>query len=208
MDQKLALYQLAETGVVNPRNHTVVAQLLRKELVRRDPMFRVMNETFRRFVAREMSHEKAVEWEHEGVRLPWGSISTMMLTLALLPLGLLLLTQQQLLGTWAGMLPALTPVVPNVMKWIAAAPFGGSGERSRRRQPNRISLRSLRALRSKNDCRLNRRGRSGCLARSAQVWFSVAPTSAEAWFSPPLCGSKRTPAADHLFGCRGRPGRD
>ena len=105
MDQKLALYQLAETGVVNPRNHTVIAQLLRKELVRRNPTFRVMNETFRRFIAREMSHESAAEWEHEGVRLPWGSISTMMLTMALLPLGLLLLTQQQLLGAWPAYCP-------------------------------------------------------------------------------------------------------
>jgi hypothetical protein len=125
MDQKLALYQLAETGVVNPRNHTVVAQLLRKELVRRDPTFRVMNETFRRFVEQEMSHESAAEWEHEGVLLPWGSVSTMVLTLALLPLGLMLLTQQQLLGAWAGILPTLTPIVPSVVKLISAAPFGG-----------------------------------------------------------------------------------
>lgn len=125
MDQKLALYQLAETGVVNPRNHTVVAQLLRNGLVVRDPTFRVMNETFRRFIAHEMSHESATEWEHEGVLLPWGSVSAMMLTVALLPLGVMLLTQQQLLGSWAGMLPTLTPVVPSVVKLISAAPFGG-----------------------------------------------------------------------------------
>jgi hypothetical protein len=128
MDQKLALYQLAETGMVNPRNRTVVTQLLRNGLVVRDPRFRVMNETFRRFIAREMSHESAAEWEREGVLLPWGSISTMMLTMALLPLGLLLLTQQQLLGAWAGILPALTPIVPNVVKLISAAPFGAKRE--------------------------------------------------------------------------------
>ena len=124
-EEKLALYQLAEMRVVNPRNHFVIAQLLRKGLVRRDPTFRVMNETFRRFVAREMSQESAAEWEHEGGHLPWGSISAIMLTLALLPLGLLLLTQQQLIGAWAGILPTLTPVVPSVMKLISAAPFGG-----------------------------------------------------------------------------------
>jgi hypothetical protein len=125
-DEKLALHHLAETGLVNPRNHVVIAQLLRKGLVRRDPTFRVMNETFRRFVARELSHETAAEWEHEGAHLPWGSISAIMLTLALLPLGLLLLTQQQqVLGTWLGILPTLTPVVPSVMKLISAVPFGG-----------------------------------------------------------------------------------
>jgi hypothetical protein len=126
MDQKLALYQLAETGVVNPRNHAVLAQLLRNGLVLRDPTFSIMNETFRRFITREMSHESAAEWEHEGVLLPWGSVSAIMLTFALLPLGLMLLTQQELLGSWAGMLPTLTPVVmPSVVKLISAAPFGG-----------------------------------------------------------------------------------
>jgi hypothetical protein len=49
----------------------------------------------------------------------------MMLTMALLPIGLMLLTQQQLLGAWAGMLPTLTPMVPSVVKLISATPFGG-----------------------------------------------------------------------------------
>ena len=97
-----------------------IAQLLRNGLVRRDPTFRVMNETFRRFVAREMAHETAAAWEHEGVRLPWGSISTMMLTVALLPIGLMLLTQQELVGVWVGALPTLTPVVPSVVKLLSS----------------------------------------------------------------------------------------
>ena len=109
---------------MNPRNQTVVGQLLRNGLVRRDPTFHVMNETFRRFVVNEMSYESAAEWEREGVRLPWGSISTTMLTLALGLIGLVLLTQQQLVGAWVGYLPALTPLVPNVLKIISAAPFG------------------------------------------------------------------------------------
>ncbi|MEP7002270.1 MAG: hypothetical protein ABI969_17405, partial [bacterium] len=120
MDQKLALYQLSDSGGVNPRNATVLAQLLRNGLLRRDPNFRVMNETFRRFVAREMPHDKAVAWEHEGVRLPWGSISTMMLTVAVLPIGLMLLTQQQLVGVWVGALPTLAPVLPGVAKLISS----------------------------------------------------------------------------------------
>ena len=119
-DEKLVLRQLAEEGVVNPRNPAIVARLLRSRLVRRDPTFRLMNETFRRFVLHELSPDRVAEWERDGVRLPWGSITTTMLTLAMALIGLLLLTQQQLVDAWVGFVPALAPAVPTVLKWMSA----------------------------------------------------------------------------------------
>src|SRR5262249_4481625 len=50
IDEKVALHQLAEEGLVNPNNADVVAGLMRTGLVRRDRGFALMNETFRRFV--------------------------------------------------------------------------------------------------------------------------------------------------------------
>src|SRR5207248_6134133 len=47
-DEKLVLRQLAEEGVVNPRNRGVVGHLLRSGLIRRGPTFRIMNQSFRR----------------------------------------------------------------------------------------------------------------------------------------------------------------
>jgi hypothetical protein len=118
--EKLALRQLAEQGVVNPRNRVVVAELLRSGLVRRDPTFRVMNETFRRFILHELSSDELSAWEGEGVRLPWSSITTTMLTVALGLIGLIVLTQQQLVDAWVGFVPALAPAVPTVMKLFAS----------------------------------------------------------------------------------------
>ena len=120
-DEKLALRQLAEEGVVNPRNQAVVSQLLRIGLVRRDPTFRLMNETFRHFVLRELPTAELAAWEHEGIRLPWGSITTTVLTVALGLFGLLVLTQLQLVDAWVGYVPALAPAVPTVLKLFAGA---------------------------------------------------------------------------------------
>jgi len=124
-DQKLALRQLAEEDMVNPRNGAVVAELLRSGLIRRDPTFGIMNETFRAFILQERASSDALAaWEHEGVRLPWASITTTMLTVALGMVGLLLLTQQQLVDAWVGYVPALAPVVPTVVKLFGAVQRG------------------------------------------------------------------------------------
>ena len=133
-DDRVALRQLAEEGVVNPRNHAVVAHLLRSGLIRRDPTFRVMNETFREFVLRELPAADLTAWEHEGVRLPWGSITTTMLTLALGLIGAILLTQQQLVDTWVGSyMPTLVPALPVLWRVFTVAqvnPKGAAGTRA------------------------------------------------------------------------------
>lgn len=118
--ERIVLRQLAEEGVVNPRNPGVVAQLMRSGLVRRNPCFCFMNETFRRFVLRELPSETLVEWEHQGVRLPWASVTTTMATVALGIGGVLVLTQQQLIDAWVGYVPALAPAVPTVWKLLTS----------------------------------------------------------------------------------------
>jgi hypothetical protein len=123
-DEKLALRQLADEGVVNPRNHIILEQLLRKGLARRDSTFRVMNETFRRFIVRETPAEQVDAWEHQGVKMPWSTIRTTLATVALGLLGLLVLTQQQLLYAWVGYVPALAPAVPTVLKLFASLQHG------------------------------------------------------------------------------------
>jgi hypothetical protein len=58
--------------------------------------------------------------EHEGVRLPWGSITTTAFTLVVGVGGLLVLTQQQLVDSWIGYVPALATVVPTVVKVVSS----------------------------------------------------------------------------------------
>jgi hypothetical protein len=118
-DEKVALRQIAEEGLVNPNNPAAVLRLLRGGLVRRDRVFEAMNETFRRFVIAVVPHETVLAWEHEGVRVPWASIATTGLTIAFGLAGLLLLTQEQLVDAWISYVPALAPALPTAWKVLA-----------------------------------------------------------------------------------------
>jgi hypothetical protein len=129
-DEKLTLIQLSDQGVVNPRNSQVVARLMRSGLIRRDPTFRVMNKSFRHFLLRQVPSSEIVVWEHEGVRLPWGSITAVVLTLALGLAGLLVLTQQQLVDSWIGYVPALAPALPTVMKLFSSLQPGSKSAKA------------------------------------------------------------------------------
>jgi hypothetical protein len=123
-DERVVLHQLAEEGLVNPKNPGAVSRLLDAGLVHRDPSFRVMNETFRRFVFGAASSQVISAWEREGVLVPWGTIATTGLTVAFGLAGLLLLTQEQLVDAWIRYVPTLAPSIPTVWKVLASARKG------------------------------------------------------------------------------------
>jgi hypothetical protein len=108
-DEKLTIRQLAKEGVVNPCNQTIVGRLVCTGLIWRDPFFRVINESFRRFVLQERQAEGLDAREHEGVQWPWSSVTATILTLALGLFAGLVLTSQQLVESWLGYVPALIP---------------------------------------------------------------------------------------------------
>jgi hypothetical protein len=125
--EQLALRQLADEGVVNPNNDAIVAQLMRSGLIRRTPSFTLMSETFRLFVLQALAAGEVSEREHAAVALPWASVTTAMLTVALGLGALLVLTSQQLVDAWIGYVPALAPAVPTVMKLLATVRQDGKG---------------------------------------------------------------------------------
>jgi hypothetical protein len=85
IDEKLALRHLADEGIVNPHNQTVVLQLMRKGLIVRRDGLRVMSATFERFVAQATPAETVDAWKHLGVRTPWASIRTALLPTVMIP---------------------------------------------------------------------------------------------------------------------------
>jgi hypothetical protein len=123
LDEKVVLRHLAEEGVVNPRGTPVAIQLLRAGLIVRDPILRIMNETFRCFILGAATAAEVDEWE-AGASLPWASIETAMVTVVIGLAGLLVLTQHQLVSAWTGFVPTLAPAVPTVMKLLASVQQG------------------------------------------------------------------------------------
>ena len=117
-DEKLVLAQLAHEGLINPKSRVVVAQLMRKGLIVRDPAFRLMNRSFTRFVISALPSHIMDKWEREGIRMPWNSLRFVPLTAAA-GLGLFLyVTQQSLFESVAAYVAALAAAVPALIRFV------------------------------------------------------------------------------------------
>jgi len=119
-DERLALHQLAEEGVVNPQNQAVVRNLMRTGLIVRDPIVRIMNGTFREFLIQAASAEQVSTWERRGVLVPWSSIELAMLSVVVILAVLLIGTQRQVVNAWVGIIPLLLPAGQKAYTSIAA----------------------------------------------------------------------------------------
>jgi hypothetical protein len=128
-DERLALAQLAHEGLVNPKNHVLVAQLMKKGLIVRDPSFRLMNRSFTRFVFSALPPHTMRKWETAGVRLPWNTLRIVLLA-AVASLGIFLyLTQQSLFESVAAYVAAIAAAIPALIKLVSLiqrAPAGGA----------------------------------------------------------------------------------
>jgi hypothetical protein len=96
-EEKLVLIQLAETGFVNPKKVELVRRLARRRLVKLDPSFRLINESFREFVLTAESPDRVTAWEHAHPAESWSRIGVPLYALAATLVGLLVVTQETLL---------------------------------------------------------------------------------------------------------------
>jgi len=69
--ERLVLYQLAMDGWTNPKNVNAIRQLERKLLISRNPMYRIMNESFRRFVLASEHGAEIDEWQKREQHSTW-----------------------------------------------------------------------------------------------------------------------------------------
>jgi hypothetical protein len=112
--ERLVLYQLALDGWANPKNTAALQQLESKFLIRRTQGYRIMNESFRCFVAcTEHAHEIA-EWERQEKQSTWRVLRLVIIGLAVTAGIWLLHSQaalsQQLAAYIAGLATLLTAV--------------------------------------------------------------------------------------------------
>jgi hypothetical protein len=73
-EERLVLFQLARDGWANPKNASAIQQLQRRGLLSRDRGFRVMNESFRRFVLRCTYPVEVKQWEREERESIWRAL--------------------------------------------------------------------------------------------------------------------------------------
>jgi hypothetical protein len=95
-EQKFVLSQLAEDGMVNPMNGRAIRQLIRRGFILRDPQFRIMNESFRRFLKSATTEDLKQSWHRESRRSGWGKLQGAFFT-TMIVVGAFLLTTQNAL---------------------------------------------------------------------------------------------------------------
>jgi hypothetical protein len=95
-EQKFVLSQLAEDGLLNPMNSRAIGQLMRRGFIVQDPQFRIMNESFRRFLRSAVTDEQKQRWFRESRRSGWGRVHGAFFA-TMIVLGAFLLTTQNAL---------------------------------------------------------------------------------------------------------------
>jgi hypothetical protein len=95
-EQKFVLSQLAEDGLMNPMNGRAIRQMIRRGFIVQDPEFRIMNESFRRFLASATTVDMKQRWLKDSRRTGWGKVHGAFFT-TMIVLGIFLLTTQNAL---------------------------------------------------------------------------------------------------------------
>lgn len=113
-NERLALYQLALDGWANPKNTGALQQLESKLLIKKRPMYRIMNESFRRFVV-SPEHVKEIEqWEKQQQQSTWRILRLVLIGVTVIAAVWMLHSQaalsNELAGYIAGVATLLTAV--------------------------------------------------------------------------------------------------
>jgi len=113
--EQLLLGQLAREGLVSPKARKTVRSLMAGGLVRRDPHFVLVSETFRRFVLSAFARSDAAELEKVSSS-SWNTIRWPFFVLVVGSLAFLFATQEQLFNSTLSIVTGITAFVPAVFK--------------------------------------------------------------------------------------------
>ena len=119
-DEQLVLVHLAKEKFVNPKQWRTVRLLLQRGLVIRDPMLRLSDESFARFVLRIHLPEEVELWESQIGGIGWHQMRWALLSVLAVIALFLFATQQAFMDATLGFLSALTLGVPGLFKAVGA----------------------------------------------------------------------------------------
>ncbi len=121
--EKIVLVHLAEGGLVNARNERALKRLLARGLVVRLPHFRLMNESFQRFVSTSLCCEEVRALEQVAEASTWTKIRAPLVTVLIGAAGFLFITQREVFDTSVAFVGAIAAALPALFRMIG---LGGS----------------------------------------------------------------------------------
>ena len=122
-DEKLVLAEIALEGFVNYKSRRVVRRLLGRRLVTKKPSFRLMNETFRRFVLSPGCQADVQAIEGTSEPSPWDRARVPFFTVLVAGSLFFLVTQRELFNATIATLSTLVAAVPVIIR-VAALVVG------------------------------------------------------------------------------------
>ena len=105
--ERLVLYQLALDGWANPKNTAALQQLERKLVIYKARMYRVMNESFRRFVESPEHADEIAHWESNDKQSTWRALRLFLIVVAIAAGMWLLYAQADLFQVGVGYVVAI-----------------------------------------------------------------------------------------------------
>jgi len=115
-DEKLVLGHLADEGLVNYKTKKTLRRLMARGLVRREPQFVLMNETFRQFVLSAAAKQEVSTLEERSTTSAWDSIRWPFMGLLVASLAFMFVTQHELFNTTMGVITAVVAAVPAIVQ--------------------------------------------------------------------------------------------
>jgi hypothetical protein len=128
-EQKFVLSQLAVDGLLNPANGRTVRQLVRRGLIAKDPQFRILNESFRRFLRSAATPALKQGWQRESRQSGWGKAHGVFFTTMLLIGVFLLATQNELFQSSAGYVTTALGGFGTLARLLNTLRGGGSADK-------------------------------------------------------------------------------
>jgi hypothetical protein len=119
-DERLVLFQLSKDGWLNPKNERAIQELQRRNLVTRNQGFRMMNESFRRFILEYQYPEEIAAWEEEVRRSGWHAARNAVALAGLLVGAWLAYSQQESFHLAIGYAGAISGAVVTVSTLVSA----------------------------------------------------------------------------------------
>jgi hypothetical protein len=115
-DEKVVIGHLAQDGLVNEKNRRLVRRLMVRGLIRRQPYFRLMNETFRLYVISPACKGQVLHLEQAAGASSWDRLRRPFFAVLVAAAVFFLGTQRQLLDSTTAVVGAFTAALPVLLK--------------------------------------------------------------------------------------------
>lgn len=124
-DERLVLYQLALDAWTNPKNGAAIQQLERKQLIYKAPMYRIMNESFRRFIKSTEHQNEMLKWQKRERESTWHAFRNVLIAVAIAVVAWMLYAQATLSQTMIGLIAGSASLIAAIGGLLAHFGKGG-----------------------------------------------------------------------------------